>query len=134
MVTVMILAAIASGTVRRGSMISPALAAIAENPKKVMNASAAMVTIPIGSVLKFPVKVPTAVAGPRKANAPAMKASNTATFAPVTNSWKVPLSSVPRALSTPSRTATRTPELPCGSTRSDSGRINRKTHSSIVAR
>jgi hypothetical protein len=63
-----------------------------------------------------------------------MKAMRTATFAPVTMSWKPPLSSVPRALSTPSRSAVTTPVVPCGRKCSDSGMIKRKNHSSIVAR
>ena len=47
------LAAMARGTVLRGSMISPALAAMAEKPKKVMNARAAMVTIPTAFVQRL---------------------------------------------------------------------------------
>ena len=133
-VTVTMLAAIARGTVLRGSIISPALAAMAENPKNVMNASAAVVSIPTTSVEKPAVKFPIAVVGPRYAKAPAMNAKRTATFAPETRSWNVPDSSVPRALRTPRRTAAATPVVPCGSQPSDSGIMKRKNHSSIVAR
>jgi len=127
-------AAIARGTVFRGSIISPALAAMAENPKNVMNASAAIETIPTTSVENWAVKFPTAAEGPRYANAPAMKAMRTATFAPETKSWNVPDSSVPRAFRTPSNTAAAAAVVPCGSHCSHSGMTNLKNHSSMVER
>ena len=58
------LAAMARGTVLRGSMISPALAAMAEKPKKVMKARAAMVTMPTASAEKRVAKVSKATVGP----------------------------------------------------------------------
>ena len=131
-------AAIAFGTVFFGSMISPAEAAIAEKPKNVMNASAATermsVDCPI-TLPKLPVNVAVACPGPAKLIAPPMNTNRTATFAAVTITWNVPDSSVPRAFSVPSRSAAVIPTVPWGSTDpTDSGRMNRKNHSSIVAR
>jgi hypothetical protein len=63
-VTVTIEAAIALGTVFRGSMISPALAAIAEKPKKVIKASAATLTMLTTSVEKRVANVVVAAVGP----------------------------------------------------------------------
>jgi len=130
---VTMLAAIAFGTVSRGLMISPALAAMAENPKKVMNASAAMETMPPMSVETAAVNVPTVSGGALYANAPPMNAMRTATFAPLTTTWNVPLSSVPCAFRPPSRSAASMPMAPCGIGH-PCGTTNSKNHSSIVAR
>ena len=124
----------ARGTVLRGSMISPADAAMAEKPKKVMNASAATEIVPTGSTWKLPANSPSAGPTPTLANIPPMKKRRTTTFALVTRSWNVPDSSVPRALRMPRRTATSTPNVPCGRKWKLSGIRNRKNHSSIVAR
>jgi hypothetical protein len=79
-----------------------------------MKANAATLTMLMTSVEKRVVNVPTAAVGPANATAPPMNASKTATFAPVTSNWKVPDSSVPRALSTPSSIAVSTPKVPWG--------------------
>ena len=75
----------ARGTVFFGSMISPAEAAMAENPKKVMNASAATDPVPTGANWKSPANWPIAGPTPTLANIPPTNRINTTTFALVTS-------------------------------------------------
>ena len=85
---------IARGIVFVGLMTSPAEAAIAENPKKVMKTSAAVDAIMGRSRLKRSVMA--AVSKPP--SPPAMNHTSSAILATVTTIWKVPLSLVPLML------------------------------------
>ena len=100
---------IALGMVTTGSFTSPAEAAMAEKPKKVMKTIAEVLAMATKSELKRETRVSTSTAG----SPPATNHISRMTLPRVTTIWKVPLSLVPLVFSSVSRTRATMPEPWC---------------------